>query len=146
MGDSRDPALPPIMVDNRTTDGEEKEAYLQAQAQLHHHANLTQVSSHRSQFAPTVRSARSYADGHGTYVSGGEQDDGQNDIQAVDIAGSGEKAFEVTWDGPDDPMNPKNLGTGRKWLIVMTLAFGSLCVTCTSSLYTTTYGKAESMP
>jgi uncharacterized membrane protein YjjB (DUF3815 family) len=47
----------------------------------------------------------------------------------------------VGWDGADDPMNPKNMATARKWMVVVTLAFGSLCVTCTSSLYTITYGK-----
>jgi hypothetical protein len=61
--------------------------------------------------------------------------------QHVDIETSPEKTFEVGWDGPDDPLNPKNMATTRKWLVVVILAFGSLCVTCTSSLYTITYGE-----
>jgi multidrug resistance protein len=52
---------------------------------------------------------------------------------------SDEKQFLVDWDGPDDPMNPKNKTTARKWVIVIIIAFGSYCVTNTSSLYTTTY-------
>ena len=50
-----------------------------------------------------------------------------------------EKHFIVSWDGDDDPMNPKNKPVWRKWLVVITLALGSYCVTNTSSLYTTTY-------
>jgi multidrug resistance protein len=52
---------------------------------------------------------------------------------------SDEKQFVVDWDGPDDPMSPKNKSTARKWMIVIIIAFGSYCVTNTSSLYTTTY-------
>jgi multidrug resistance protein len=50
-----------------------------------------------------------------------------------------EKHFIVGWDGDDDPMNPKNKSPARKWMIVIIIAFGSYCVTNTSSLYTTTY-------
>lgn len=49
--------------------------------------------------------------------------------------------MEVTWDGDDDPINPKNWKTWRKWLIVFTLAAGSMCVTMTSSIYTLTYDQ-----
>lgn len=53
---------------------------------------------------------------------------------------SDEKAYkEVTFDQLDDPMNPKGLPTWRKWTIVLVLACGSLCVTFTSSVYTSTY-------
>ncbi|RMZ81694.1 hypothetical protein DV737_g2393, partial [Chaetothyriales sp. CBS 132003] len=54
-----------------------------------------------------------------------------------------EKAWLVDWDGPADGMNPKNMSTGRKWSIVVILAFGSYCVTNTSSLYTTTYDQVD---
>ncbi|ETN39929.1 uncharacterized protein HMPREF1541_06156 [Cyphellophora europaea CBS 101466] len=47
--------------------------------------------------------------------------------------------FLVSWDGNDDPMNPKNKKNATKWFIVVILALGSFCVTCASSLYTTTY-------
>jgi MFS family permease len=46
---------------------------------------------------------------------------------------------DVTWDGPNDPENPKNLASSRKWLAVAVLASGSTSVTCASSIYTTTY-------
>lgn len=46
------------------------------------------------------------------------------------------RQFEVRFDGEEDPMNPKNRSTFRKWVIVLIVAFGSLCVTCASALYT----------
>ncbi|KAL4985935.1 major facilitator superfamily domain-containing protein [Aspergillus falconensis] len=38
-----------------------------------------------------------------------------------------------------DPMHPYNMGLLRKWLAVATVSMGSLCVACTSSIYSTTY-------
>ncbi|KAI9724205.1 MAG: hypothetical protein M1828_003950 [Chrysothrix sp. TS-e1954] len=52
-----------------------------------------------------------------------------------------EKTFEVAWDGPKDPMNPQSMAKARKWLITMTIASSSFCVTANSSLYTTTYDQ-----
>lgn len=49
------------------------------------------------------------------------------------------KHFLVSFDGEDDPLNPKNKKPARKWMIVIILALGSFCVTCASALYTTTY-------
>ncbi|KAJ5484966.1 drug/proton antiporter YHK8 [Penicillium diatomitis] len=48
--------------------------------------------------------------------------------------------YTVEWD-TDDPMNPRNLNKARKWVIVVIVSMGSLCVTCTSSMYTTTYDQ-----
>ncbi|KGO50466.1 hypothetical protein PEX2_037830 [Penicillium expansum] len=45
------------------------------------------------------------------------------------------------WDGPDDPKNPKNFALWRKWVMVFTVSFSSLCVTCTSALYSSIYGQ-----
>ena len=39
-----------------------------------------------------------------------------------------EKHFEVGWDGEDDPLNPRSMSTGRKWLIVLIVSASSLCV------------------
>ncbi|KAI1411776.1 putative bicyclomycin resistance protein [Hypoxylon sp. FL1857] len=49
--------------------------------------------------------------------------------------------FEVSWDGDDDPLNPRRISNVRKWLMVITVGMGSLCVTCTSSIYASTYGQ-----
>ncbi|OOF90786.1 hypothetical protein ASPCADRAFT_58544 [Aspergillus carbonarius ITEM 5010] len=48
--------------------------------------------------------------------------------------------FIVSWD-EDDPINPRNFNTLRRWLIVIICSSGSLCVTCTSSMYTVTYDQ-----
>lgn len=40
----------------------------------------------------------------------------------------------VSFDGGEDPMDPKNKKTATKWLVVGILAMGSFCVTFTSSL------------
>ncbi|KAI9762421.1 MAG: hypothetical protein M4579_000397 [Chaenotheca gracillima] len=51
--------------------------------------------------------------------------------------------LECQWDGDEDVENPRNLSVGRKWLIVLIVSSSSLCVTCTSSLYTSTYDQLE---
>nr|KAK5443221.1 hypothetical protein LTR18_005899 [Exophiala xenobiotica] len=89
-------------------------------------ALLTPVPSRPSQDRLSLHHTRSHAshvDGHG-YFSDRRHED-QDGEQQVPIEGSAEKAFEVGWDGPDDPMNPKNMSTVRKWMIVMINAFGA---------------------
>lgn len=54
-----------------------------------------------------------------------------------------ETDFEVSWNGDHDSMNPKCMSKPRKWLIVAILSTSSTCVTCTSSLYTSTYAQLE---
>ena len=101
---------------------------------------LTPVASTRSQARSHLSRTRSYVDGHGTFFSDdGESDEEEREEEEQDP----NKPFEVGWDGEEDSMNPRNLSTARKWAVVMTLAFGSLCVTCTSSLYTTTYDQMD---
>ncbi|RDW85971.1 hypothetical protein BP5796_04296 [Coleophoma crateriformis] len=51
-----------------------------------------------------------------------------------------ERRFTVSFD-EDDPMNPRNMHTLKRWVIVIIVSFGSLCVTCVSSIYTTAYGQ-----
>ncbi|KAF8857989.1 MFS general substrate transporter [Acephala macrosclerotiorum] len=59
--------------------------------------------------------------------------------------GAAEKdPYEVHWDGGDnDPMCPRSMTTARKWLVVIIVSASSLCVTCTSSIYTSTYSQIE---
>ncbi|KAF2438008.1 MFS general substrate transporter [Karstenula rhodostoma CBS 690.94] len=50
--------------------------------------------------------------------------------------------YLVRWEGGDaDPMNPRSMTTLRRWCIVLVVSGSSLCVTCASSLYTSTYGQ-----
>jgi len=42
---------------------------------------------------------------------------------------AGTDPFEVGWEGgDDDPLCPRSMHVGRKWLIVFITCFGSLCV------------------
>jgi hypothetical protein len=52
-------------------------------------------------------------------------------------------SYEVYWDGLSDPTLPLNFPIWRKWLVVLTISSTALCVTCTSSLYTSTYGQLQ---
>ncbi|KAH8677260.1 major facilitator superfamily domain-containing protein [Xylariales sp. PMI_506] len=49
--------------------------------------------------------------------------------------------FEVTWDGDNDPLCPRTMSSLRKWVLVVIVSMGSLCVTCASSIYTSTYDQ-----
>ncbi|KAK1447551.1 hypothetical protein CMEL01_09390 [Colletotrichum melonis] len=48
-------------------------------------------------------------------------------------------SFEVSFDGIDDPFCPHSMSLFRKWTIVTILCNVTICVTCTSSAYTSTY-------
>ena len=52
-------------------------------------------------------------------------------------------AYEVSFEGMQDPYNPRRYSTGRKWFIVLVCSATSVCVTCTSSLYVMTYGQIQ---
>ena len=56
---------------------------------------------------------------------------------------SGDKSFEVKFD-ENDPLNPRmRYSPARKWIMVLVVSSTSLCVTCTSSLYTSTYQQIQ---
>ncbi|QLI67290.1 Efflux pump atB [Metarhizium brunneum] len=58
--------------------------------------------------------------------------------------GGSKDPYEVGWDGGDnDPLCPRSFSKGRKWLITSIVSHVSLCVTCASSIYTSTYTKME---
>lgn len=98
----------------------------------------------------TACSHNSHDDRH-THSDDGERRNGDgderrdpNDIDAADS--SAEKSFEVGWESQDERKNPKTDAWGslaRKWAIVLILAASSLCVTCASALYTSTYDQLE---
>ncbi|CUS10762.1 unnamed protein product [Tuber aestivum] len=64
---------------------------------------------------------------------------------AIDTSGdalssAGGEEFEVRWVGEDaDPLNPRSMSKSRKWLAAWVVCLGGACVTCTSSMYTSTY-------
>ncbi|KAJ4263932.1 hypothetical protein NW762_005970 [Fusarium torreyae] len=52
--------------------------------------------------------------------------------------------FEVVWEnGDNDPLCPRSFNKMRKWVIVFIVSFASFCVTCASSIYTSTYAQME---
>ncbi|KAH7018685.1 major facilitator superfamily domain-containing protein [Macrophomina phaseolina] len=87
----------------------------------------------------TVQSHRSYAAGDG-YTRWDEEEE----------PAASSQAFEVTWDSLPDShasqavRNPRLMSTARRWLIVVIVSASSLCVTCASSIYTSTYGQLTS--
>lgn len=97
---------------------------------------LHQTRSHSS-----ARSHRSYTDGY-THFEDDDKDKQQRKMGSGHSPGA-EKEFEVQMDGDSDPMNPRNKSTLRKWSIVLIGSSCSLCVTCASALYTSTYTQLE---
>ncbi|KAI1420188.1 major facilitator superfamily domain-containing protein [Xylaria sp. FL1777] len=67
----------------------------------------------------------------------------QNGHGCADLSDSDDNGdpFEVSFNGDDDPMCPRNMNLARKWFLVCIVGLGSLCVTCTSSIYTATYSQ-----
>lgn len=60
--------------------------------------------------------------------------------------GNTKNPFEVQFDRSGtmaDPWNPRSMSTPRKWLIVTLSSSGSFCVTCASSVYTSTYAQMD---
>ncbi|KAK7920164.1 major facilitator superfamily transporter [Apiospora marii] len=49
--------------------------------------------------------------------------------------------FEVAFEGDHDPYCPRSMSLMHKWVIVIVVGLGSLCLTCVSSIYTTTYSQ-----
>lgn len=95
----------------------------------------------------SARSHRSYTDGY-THFTDHEDDEEAQKRGGTHAAGTTEttdveKQFEVHFDGDSDLLNPKSRSTWRKWLVIVVLACSSLCVTCASALYTSTYGQIE---
>ncbi|RJE26774.1 resistance protein [Aspergillus sclerotialis] len=55
------------------------------------------------------------------------------------VTGADNSSYDVSFDGDKDPMNPRSMPSVRKWAIVIIVCMGTLCVTCTSSIYASTY-------
>ncbi|KAF1850118.1 MFS general substrate transporter [Cucurbitaria berberidis CBS 394.84] len=97
--------------------------------------------SHDNRSLKTVRSQHSRAGGDGyTCFDAEANDDRPNKFKAGAITG---EPYLVAWDGDADPLNPRNMTKFRRWAIVLICSASSLCVTCTSSLYTSTYGQIK---
>ena len=79
--------------------------------------------------ALNLTGSRSYGDGHGFACIRHEPDLAPHDEEASHPGKDHDaKQFEVQWDGSDDPMDPKNLSKGMKWMVVLIVSAGSTCV------------------
>ncbi|KAL6229261.1 major facilitator superfamily domain-containing protein [Aspergillus navahoensis] len=66
------------------------------------------------------------------------------ELKGVITGANNGDTFEVTFDSDEDPLCPRSIHFVRKWAIVLVICTGSTCVTCTSSIYTTTYSQMVS--
>ncbi|CAO2647530.1 Nn.00g084520.m01.CDS01 [Neocucurbitaria sp. VM-36] len=98
-------------------------------------------SSHDERSLKTVRSHHSRAGGDGYTCFDAELGD-TRPSKSKDGVITGEP-YLVTWDGDADPLNPRSMTSLRRWTIVLICSASSLCVTCTSSLYTSTYSQLK---
>ncbi|KAK2130661.1 MFS transporter [Fusarium oxysporum II5] len=60
--------------------------------------------------------------------------------RATGALDSSSSATTIEWTDRDAD-HPYNMSSGRKWIIVIVISFSSLCVTCASSIYSTTYSQ-----
>lgn len=92
-------------------------------------APITGAATHEKRLAPLQKQKsnasksleRSWSLNDGVSIGG-------NDVEA-DEAGVAEDDdfYTVDWD-ENDPLNPRNMSTARKWLVTMIVSMGSLCV------------------
>lgn len=76
--------------------------------------------------------------------SGGDEEKAQGDEPKSEK--DAEKRVMVTWEGDDDPMNPRSMSKARKWLVVIIVSASSLCVSVLSNAPTHLLsGRADSV-
>jgi hypothetical protein len=82
---------------------------------------------HRSTTAPPVpHRTASYSGVRRTLSYGGH--DGYSAFYESADAGSADGEFVVGWSSGGDAANPRGMGAGRKWGVVLIVAASSLCV------------------
>lgn len=75
---------------------------------------------------------------HNGYACDGVNED-EESLAAVTNA---QDSFVVGWEGGDkDPKNPRSMSLAMKWFTVLIMSNAALCVTATSSIYTSTYAQ-----
>ncbi|KAI6822746.1 MFS general substrate transporter [Hortaea werneckii] len=130
-------------VEDEDENGEDRARSMETVREGQPHLYLrTPVQQTRSRSWSSARSHNSYTDGYTHFTGDEEEAQSRGQDKRVADGDDPEKQFEVKFD-EDDVMNPKNKSTPRKWLVVVIIAFSSLCVTCASALYTSTYQQLE---
>ncbi len=81
----------------------------------------------------STRSGRSLVSGADFYTcsSGDEEQQQRQTPSGEGSPADPEKTFEVQWDGDNDPMNPRSMPKGKKWLIVIVVSISAICVSVT---------------
>ena len=75
------------------------------------------LQAQRSNGSKSMKSIeRRWSLNDGTSIVGNDQAGGDQDTE-----------YTVGWD-ENDPLNPRNMSKGRRWLIVIIVSLGSLCV------------------
>lgn len=103
-----------------------------------HNEGSAPLQKQRSNASKSVTSRsleRSWSLNDGVSIGGHEVDEA--------AMANEDEAYTVGWE-ENDPMNPRNMSKARRWLVVIIVSMGSLCVTCASSIYTTTYAQLMS--
>lgn len=89
-------------------------------------APIKSSDENRLQASRSIERSWSLNDGYSVHT--GDEQSGEKVDEEAGVTGGGElPEFVVGWD-ENDPMNPRNMNTGRRWLIVVICSLGSLCV------------------
>lgn len=80
-----------------------------------------------SVLTPTLSRIRSN-NGHGCADLEEDEGDATDDTLATTQPQNEKDPFEVAFDGDNDPLCPRSTSIIRKWLVVVTVGMGSLCV------------------
>jgi len=111
---------------NQREKDEEMGTFSPIRSRSQHHSRSRPHSLH-----PT-RSEHSYGgeDGYSCFQEDGpDRPAGTADEEGEESEETREqKRWEVSWDGPNDPMSPRSIGFARKWAIVLIMASSALCV------------------
>jgi hypothetical protein len=104
------------------TTGEEKEfAPISAAQTRSRNSSLARVPT----YLKSISRSRS---NHGYGCDEHEESDESADVEGG-VFREEKDPFEVKWQGGDnDEMNPRSLGLGRKWVVVLIVSASSLCV------------------
>ncbi|KAJ5063432.1 major facilitator superfamily domain-containing protein, partial [Bipolaris maydis] len=128
---------------NESVEGVEKE-----DQEIAERARTQSRRSHDGRSLKTIQSHHSRAGGDGYTCFDPEATSAPGPPTKTTTAGAktgavAEQPYLVSWDGDADPENPRSMGKLRRWAIVVICSTSSLCVTCTSSLYTSTYRQLK---
>ena len=82
--------------------------------------------NNRLQLSRSIERSWSLNDGYSCHT--GDEEAGEKIDEEAKVTGAEEPPeFVVAFD-EDDPMNPRNMSTPRRWLVVIICSLGSLCV------------------